>query len=310
MTSETELFLHDPKSIDLLEQNSEVDESYLTNIINAEIALHDENVEKKLARDKDRQERYEAAIRDKDKPKWFVENFISITEENVLEYIHFDNLFKDQGGNKCAKNDLTCVVQFETDKRYVFEFKYTYESISGVPVICQVETAKKMMLLKSVLHREIYENGHTELINNVYNVVFKDHLYDTLRIKTVDEMISKAEQKKLIDAYHEKEIQLRRRLEQKWQPPAFEKGEIVGAKDVDGRWWMSRVLMVFGIGGQAVYYVEFLGWGEQFNRLITTPWEVKRFNPHKHKYFYPAWRRKLDQPQAKLEKSLLKEETP
>lgn len=310
-TQNQELFINNPESLEKLKQSNDEDDTFLADIIKEEVDAHNKALEEKLNRDRERQLAYEAKLKDKNKPEWFIENFEKITEDNVWNYTNIDVLLKDQGGNKYEKNHLACRIAFRcNDVLRAFEFPYTYESVSSVPVFADNDLPmikKQLMLLRASLHEAIYKYGQTELINGIFNVVFKDKYYDSMNIKTVDEIMSKDEQKKIINSYHEKELQLRRRLENKWQPPRFEKGEVVGAKDGEGRWWMSRVLDVVGLGGQAVYYVEYLGWGPQFNRLITTPWEIKKYNPFKHKYFYPAWRRKLESDQAKKEKDLLKD---
>lgn len=67
----------------------------------------------------------------------------------------------------------------------------------------------------------------------------------------------------------------------------FSKGEIVGARDKERRWWMSRILLIseYKPTQAYIYYVEFLGWGDAFNEAITDPARIERFNPFKHKYY-------------------------
>lgn len=303
----SELFLNDEDSLRKLEEVNNEDDAFLVDIIKSEIETHNKALEEKINRDKERQLAYEDKINSDNKPEWFVKNFEKITEENVMKYTNISVILKRDN----MYSNTACRIVFKCNGIIrAFEFPYTYESICGEPVFAVDDLPRiktQLMLLKAALHEAIYKYGHTELIDGVYNVIFNDKYYDSMNIKTVDELLSASEQKKLIAAYHEKELQLRRRLESKWKPYRFEKGEIVGAKDSEGRWWMSRVLDVIVVDGQSVYYVEYLGWGHQFNRLITTPWEIKKYNPYKHKYFYPAWRRKLEANQAKQEKELLKD---
>lgn len=84
------------------------------------------------------------------------------------------------------------------------------------------------------------------------------------------------------------------RLQRSKRPPLkFDEGEVVGVKDKEGNWWMGRILKTFSHLRHNMYYVEFLGWGEEFNEFITdTKFKLERFNPRKHLYYRPAWKKK------------------
>jgi hypothetical protein len=124
----------------------------------------------------------------------------------------------------------------------------------------------------------------------IYNIIYNDNAF--ANIDTVPEvMITQAE----IDAhivkynadlitYAEKNIALRPR-------PMYEKGEIIGAKNNEGKWYMAEVLKVFQHKHINMYYVEFKGWGDQFNEFIIDSFRLKRFNPRAHVYYRPAWKR-------------------
>jgi len=72
--------------------------------------------------------------------------------------------------------------------------------------------------------------------------------------------------------------------------PIYEKGEIIGARDGTGKWWLSRVLAVSCIEHVCVYYVEFCGWGPSFNEFISNTNRLEKFNPYRHKYF-DTWKK-------------------
>jgi hypothetical protein len=60
-------------------------------------------------------------------------------------------------------------------------------------------------------------------------------------------------------------------------------GQIVGAKDKEGKWWMSRILYVFEDPNYPYpwYYVHFEGWGDIQNEWISSLFRIKKFNPRR-----------------------------
>ena len=66
---------------------------------------------------------------------------------------------------------------------------------------------------------------------------------------------------------------------------AFKVGQIVGAKDKENKWWLSRILHVYNDPQRDGfwYYVRFEGWGELHDEWIySETYRVRRFNPRKH----------------------------
>ena len=90
----------------------------------------------------------------------------------------------------------------------------------------------------------------------------------------------------------EKCQQIKLRCMSKSIPPKYEIDEIVGAKDKENKWWMSRILDHVTCHGHTVYYVEFLGWGDHFNEFISDLHRLEKFNPRKHRYYRPEWKNK------------------
>jgi hypothetical protein len=66
-------------------------------------------------------------------------------------------------------------------------------------------------------------------------------------------------------------------------PIKYEVGQIVGAKDSERKWWMSRVLYVFIDPNYPYpwYYVHFEGWKDIHNEWISSPYRIKPFNPRR-----------------------------
>ncbi len=153
------------------------------------------------------------------------------------------------------------------------------------------------ILVKALFHEYIVQKGFTNLIT-IYNRIFNDKLYADINNTAVFYPILTQEwiQDKIHD-FQEKSKQIEYRKRAKRVPPKYEVAEIVGAKDKEGRWWMSKVLAVYDYQGHSAYYVEFLGWGDKFNEFIIDGFRIEKFNPKKHRYFRPAWRTatKLDQ---------------
>lgn len=147
------------------------------------------------------------------------------------------------------------------------------------------------LLLKALFHQYIVEKGFTNLIE-LYNRVFNDNLYSDIKNPHVFYPILPQEwiYDRLND-YREKCKQIEYRKRAKRIPPAYELDEIIGAKDKEGKWWMSRVLAIYEFQGHAAYYVEFLGWGPKFNEFIVDGFRLDKFKPKKHRYFRPAWRK-------------------
>ena len=153
------------------------------------------------------------------------------------------------------------------------------------------DLAEEIIIIKATFHELIVNLGKIHIIE-YYNRIFNDNQFDTLLTKpdtniTPVEMSDEDKQVFIHDyqkRMHAEEV--RKRLNAK--PPKYVVGEIVGAQDKEGKWWMSQVLATFSYLGQHIYYVTFLGWGEQFNEFIISPFKIQWFNPKKHRYYRPA----------------------
>lgn len=170
--------------------------------------------------------------------------------------------------------------------------------VDGKVLPIDTNNATELLYIKAIFHELIVKHNRIHLIDR-YNEIFNDQQFDTLQKKGRDVHITPVEMsdEEKQAFVHEYQIrvraeEVRKRLNAKRAKHVV--GEIVGAQDKEGRWWMSRVLAVFSYLGQHMYYVEFLGWGEQFNEFIVSPFRIQWYNPKKHRYYRPAFARNMD----------------
>ncbi len=151
-----------------------------------------------------------------------------------------------------------------------------------------------LILVKALFHRYIAILGHTDLIE-IYDDIFTDGLYaDKIKSYVFVPILTEEWRMEKIKEYQESVQQAYIRKNAKKAIPKYEINEIVGAKDKEGRWWLSKVLAVYEYNKHVVYYVEFVGWGEKFNEFISDGFRLQKYNPKKHRYFRPAWSAKQD----------------
>lgn len=127
-----------------------------------------------------------------------------------------------------------------------------------------------------ILKDEMYE-----LIPS-YNKIFNDKRHDLLSSDKLSEQH--------IDSVKDQLLQIiaERKFNHKLKKPKFKKGEIVGAQDKEGKWWLSEVLEVIQYGTHILYYITFKGWGDKFNEFIEEGYRIRYFNPKRHKYYRSA----------------------
>jgi hypothetical protein len=79
--------------------------------------------------------------------------------------------------------------------------------------------------------------------------------------------------------------QIRYQKQFKKIPKPFKVGQIVGAKDKENKWWLSRVLHVHKPTDTNIYwyYIRFEGWGNMHDEWINSrTYRVRYFNAKKH----------------------------
>jgi len=119
---------------------------------------------------------------------------------------------------------------------------------------------------------------------SIYNRLFNDHKYDDLQIESNTSELTPEECNKFLAEYN-LELQKNQYKMQIEKMRRYEDNELVGAKDKSGNWWAARILKVFEYNNQYIYYVEFMGWGPEFNEFIANPYRLARYNPYKHPYY-------------------------
>lgn len=91
----------------------------------------------------------------------------------------------------------------------------------------------------------------------------------------------------MISKYDEQQAQYEKlaaeRAEQR-SAAKYRVGEVVGVKNKDGVWYLSRVLYVAEHCGLCAYFIEYMGMGDAFNEVITDAKRIEKYNPHKHIY--------------------------
>ena len=169
----------------------------------------------------------------------------------------------------------------------IFEVLHSYLDILN----SNKNLSQFVLIMKYKFHEMIIDKKMIELVP-IYNKTFNDNLYDRIVFNTPQEIVDEVDFKALVDEYNEKKTEylLRKKYSRTRHP--FEEGEIVGAKNREGDWWMSRIIKIFNYLQHNIFYVEFLGWGEEFNEFIPDVCKIKKFDPIKHKYYRTAWKKK------------------
>lgn len=120
----------------------------------------------------------------------------------------------------------------------------------------------------------------------IYNITNGD-IQDNIHFRYVDENIRKYPPIPQEDrsALEQKIKYMRFSYQAKKKHEAFKVGQIVGAKDKENKWWLSRVLYVFNDPERSGfwYYIRFEGWGPIHDEWIySETYRVKWFNPRRH----------------------------
>jgi hypothetical protein len=176
-------------------------------------------------------------------------------------------------------------------KSAIVEILYLYIS-KNMDIIHR--SPKFALVIKAKAEELIMKDKLISLIP-YYNLIYTDKMYDNVGPNYTlhgQVLIDEEDINKLVKQYNEEVADRVKRQSKLRLIPKFEEGEIVGAKDKEGKWWMSKVLKVFTHLEHNMYYVEFLGWGTKFNEFITDSYRIARFNPRIHIYYRPAWKKK------------------
>ena len=125
----------------------------------------------------------------------------------------------------------------------------------------------------------ITNHNMVELIP-IYNLIYNSNKYKDIQAPEL--LLSTEITDKLLEEYHAPLPVITH------TKPKYTIGEIIGAKDKEGNWWMSEVLFSTSYNAHTIYYIKFLNWGDQFNEFIYEKHRLQRYNPYKHKYYRSA----------------------
>jgi hypothetical protein len=139
--------------------------------------------------------------------------------------------------------------------------------------------------IKKKFDEFIIKENITELIP-LYNQIFNDKLYDNIHCIGVEDITLPTDDdiKIIVNKYNNDVTARIKRQEQPQPQPPYEEGEIIGARDNKGKWWMARLLKVFTHIYHDIYYVEFLIRGHKYNDAIIDPYRLARYDPQNHPY--------------------------
>jgi len=122
-----------------------------------------------------------------------------------------------------------------------------------------------------------------KLLDNVTN----SRCCDNIHFRFVNENISKYPPMSVEDmcVLENKLKNMRYSYQARKKHIAFKVGQIVGAKDKENKWWLSRILHVYNDEERSGfwYYVRFEGWGNVHDEWINSEtYRVGKFNSRKH----------------------------
>ena len=202
--------------------------------------------------------------------------------DSIISMIETVNNISDE----MLENNYTSKV---FDSHHLIEYLFSY-LVSQTKIL--YTNPKYALLLKAMFHEYIVEKRYYVLID-LYNTIYTDNLYSNIKNTIVFyPTLTQEWIKEKIEIYQNKCQQIKQRSISKYAPPKYEIDEIIGARDRENKWWMSRILDHAVCHGHTVYYVEFIGWGSHFNEFISDAFRLEKFNPRKHKYYRPQWKNK------------------
>jgi hypothetical protein len=142
---------------------------------------------------------------------------------------------------------------------------------------------------ESLVNSNLQQEHHYDILV-IYKMLWniqKGKLSDNIHFRYVEENVRKyppiPEHERLLIERKVKYITYSYQAKKKHD--AFRVGQIVGAKDKENKWWLSRVLHVFNDEERAGYwyYIRFEGWGVLHDEWIySETYRVRYYNSRKH----------------------------
>lgn len=160
-------------------------------------------------------------------------------------------------------------------------------AVTGFADVFRAKELEKIISVLRIQYEIVIDLGYKSLISD-YEILFPGLSKYNYRGVNDNKWMTKEE----IDAFHINYLIRQAKLaERAAKPkPKYTVDSIVGARDRNGHWWLSYVREVVTVGNKIAYYVEYMGWGKEFNELIIDLYRIKPYNPRRHKLYRPSSR--------------------
>lgn len=145
------------------------------------------------------------------------------------------------------------------------------------------------LVVKAKFHQLIRAERMYRLIP-IYNQIFSDLPFANINYQAKPRVFTEEKIIECIAEYNTNLVKYEEQNKITRAKPTFEKGELVGVKDKEGKWFLSEVLHVFQYGDDIAYLIKYHGWGKKFNDFITDSYRIKKYSPRRDVYFRAAWR--------------------
>jgi hypothetical protein len=214
------------------------------------------------------------------------------TSDNIGQFLNPVVDLNESRKNAFKQMTKTIMVKFKQvqgryNRKHLMIVMMTH--ITGyLDIMHDPEFASFTIMIKGLFNEFIRRERVYELIP-IYNTIYNDNVFANIEI-TPEVTITQAEIDAYIAQYNNDLLIYAENNATTRLQPKYEKGEIIGARNSEDKWYMAEVLKVFHHKHANMYYVEFKGWGEQFNEFIVDSYRLKRFNPRIHVYYRPAWK--------------------
>ena len=141
-----------------------------------------------------------------------------------------------------------------------------------------------LAIIKGFFHKLIVDDRRYDIIS-VYNELFCDEVYKVIDKYNERYVIPQDILNKALDDYNKKIASFIKKTHTLYKMKTFTEGQIIGAQDREGRWWLSQVITMVTYGQHRCYYVRFCGWDECFNEWIADPYRLQWYNYKRHKLY-------------------------
>lgn len=219
--------------------------------------------------------------------------------EAVRDVIDLERIFPDRGtgeDNIADKNTAISLKPIYLDRRLEF-LKHMKEFISFVYTSPETDEKYLRLLTRTIMgyHDELEKDTKLSYIFReklLHYIVRKginlateyEQLYEDLPLEQSLDLTRED-----IEQLHTMHVQGRKKMENLLairEKQKFRKGDLVGARDKEGRWWAAVILDKLSCRGNTVYYVHYFNWGDEFDEFITDKNRIRRFNPKTHRCYY------------------------